>query len=108
MRATLPFEGARGRQNRRNDSGACRRRKGPGELAGACLVPDEQPFPSSERDAPGQSGGGDEVVAGRLHQPLPMTLEWIADRLCMGAATHVASLLQRHNQKGPTREETLF
>ena len=37
-----------------------------------------------------------------------MTLEWIADRLCMGAATHVASLLQRHNQKGPNSEETLF
>src|ERR1039458_9309824 len=37
-----------------------------------------------------------------------MTLEWIADRLCMGAATHVASLLQRHNQKGPASEETLF
>ena len=37
-----------------------------------------------------------------------MTLEWIADRLCMGAATHVASLLQRRNQEGRNSEVTLF
>ena len=37
-----------------------------------------------------------------------MTLERIAERLCMGAATHVASLLQRYQQKGPNSEGTLF
>ena len=37
-----------------------------------------------------------------------MTLEWIADRLCMEAATHVASLLQRRNQEGRNSEVTLF
>ena len=47
-------------------------------------------------------------IALRLRRETTMTLEWIADRLCMGAATHVASLLQRHNQKGPSSEETLF
>jgi hypothetical protein len=47
-------------------------------------------------------------IASRLRRETTMTLEWIADRLCMGAATHVASLLQRHHQKGPSSEETLF
>jgi hypothetical protein len=47
-------------------------------------------------------------IASRLRRETTMALEWIADRLCMGAATHVASLLQRHNQKGPSSEETLF
>ena len=32
-------------------------------------------------------------IASRLRRETTMTLEWIADRLCMGAATHVASLL---------------
>ena len=34
------------------------------------------------------------------HSPL------IADRLCMGAPTHVASLLQRQSRKAPDCEET--
>ena len=46
-------------------------------------------------------------IASRLRPETTMTLEWIADRLCMGAATHVASLLQRHNQEG-RNSETLF
>ena len=47
-------------------------------------------------------------IAARLRRETTMTLEWIADRLCMGAVTHVASLLQRHSRKGPSSEETLF
>ena len=33
--------------------------------------------------------------------------EWIDVCLCMGTATHVASLLQRYQQKGPNSEEAL-
>jgi hypothetical protein len=47
-------------------------------------------------------------IAARLRRQTTMTLKWIDDRLCMGAATHVASLLQRHHQKRPSSEETLF
>jgi hypothetical protein len=47
-------------------------------------------------------------MAARLRKETNMTLEWIADRLCMGAATHVASLLQRYNHKGSNSEGTLF
>ena len=47
-------------------------------------------------------------IAARLRRETTMTLEWIAKRLCMGAATHVASLLHRQNQKPQTSEETLF
>ena len=47
-------------------------------------------------------------IAARLRRETTMTLEWIADRLCMGAATHVASLLQRHSREGISSEETLF
>ena len=47
-------------------------------------------------------------VAARLRRETTMTLEWIADRLCMGAATHVASLLHRQSQKAQNSEETLF
>ena len=47
-------------------------------------------------------------IASRLRRETTITLEWIADHLCMGAATNVASLLQRHNQKEPSSEETLF
>jgi REP element-mobilizing transposase RayT len=47
-------------------------------------------------------------IAARLRRETTMTLKWIADRLWMGAATHVASLLQRQSQKGSTCEETLF
>ena len=47
-------------------------------------------------------------IAARLRRETTMTLGWIAERLCMGAPTYVASLLQRHNQKGPSNGETLF
>jgi hypothetical protein len=47
-------------------------------------------------------------VAARLRRETTMTLEWIAARLCMGAPTHVAALLQRHNRKVQCSEETLF
>jgi hypothetical protein len=47
-------------------------------------------------------------IASRLRRETTMTLEWIAGRLCMGVATHVASLLQRLSQKGPSSEGTLF
>ena len=47
-------------------------------------------------------------IAARLRRETTMTLGWIAERLCMGAPTYVASLLQRHNQKGPNSGETLF
>jgi hypothetical protein len=47
-------------------------------------------------------------IAGRLRRETTMTLKWIADRLCMGTATHGASLLQRHCKKGPSSEESLF
>ena len=44
-------------------------------------------------------------IAARLRRETTMTLERIADRLCLGAATHVDSLLQRQSQKGPSSEE---
>ncbi len=47
-------------------------------------------------------------IAARLRRETTMTLEWIAERLCMGAPTHVASLLQRLNQRLSNSEETLF
>jgi len=47
-------------------------------------------------------------IAARLRRETTMTLEWIANRLCMGAATHVASLLQRQSQKAQNSEKTLF
>ena len=47
-------------------------------------------------------------IAERLRRETTMTLKWIASRLCMGAATHVASLLQRQTQKPQTSEKTLF
>jgi len=47
-------------------------------------------------------------IAARLRRETTMTLEWIANRLYMGAATHVASLLQRQSQKAQTSEKTLF
>lgn len=47
-------------------------------------------------------------IAARLRRETTMTLAWIADRLWMGAATHVASLLQRQSRKGPSSEEALF
>ncbi len=47
-------------------------------------------------------------IAARLRRETTMTLEWIAKRLGMGAATHVAFLLQRREQKGVNSEDTLF
>jgi hypothetical protein len=50
-------------------------------------------------------------IAARLRRETTMTLEWIAEQLCMGAATHVACLLQRHQRhqrRGPNSEESLF
>ncbi len=47
-------------------------------------------------------------IVSRLRRETRMTLEWTADRLCMGVATHVASLLPRHNEQQPSGEETLF
>jgi putative transposase len=46
-------------------------------------------------------------IAARLRRETTMTLEWIADRLRMGAATQVACLLHRQ-QKKVSSEETLF
>src|SRR5207249_3692418 len=43
-----------------------------------------------------------------LRRETTTTFEWIANRLRMGAATHVASLLHRENQKSQNTEETLF
>ena len=37
-----------------------------------------------------------------------MTLQWIARSLQMGPPTHVASLLQRREQKALRSEESLF
>jgi hypothetical protein len=47
-------------------------------------------------------------IAARLRGEATMTLERVANRLCMGAPTRVASRLQRGNQEGRNRGETLF
>jgi hypothetical protein len=47
-------------------------------------------------------------IAARLRRETVMTLEWIANRLCMGVATHVAALLQRQNLKPENSGKTLF
>jgi REP element-mobilizing transposase RayT len=62
------------------------------------------------RDLQGRRKGDPHKVriAARLRRETTMTLEWIAARLCMGAATHVAALLQRHGRKAQNSEETLF
>jgi hypothetical protein len=44
-------------------------------------------------------------IAARLRRETTMILEWVANRLCLGAPTHVASLLQRRNQEGGIVEE---
>jgi hypothetical protein len=46
-------------------------------------------------------------IAAQLRRETTMTLEWIANRLCMGAPTHLASLLQRQNS-AQNSEKTLF
>lgn len=47
-------------------------------------------------------------IAARLRRETTMTLEWVADRLHMGGATHVAALLQRLERKSQNSEKTLF
>jgi len=47
-------------------------------------------------------------IAMRLRRETTMTLAWIADRLCMGAASHVACLLYRQVRKDQNSENTLF
>ena len=41
-------------------------------------------------------------IAARLRRETTMTLEWIAARLRMGTATHVAALLQSWNRNNET------
>src|ERR1035437_1433893 len=82
-----------------------------------------RPWGSGARDAKGT--GEDDVsgadrhgrrkgdpqkvrIAACLRRETTLTLEWAANRLCLGAPTHVASLLQRRNQKGRNTGETLF
>lgn len=89
-------------------------------LASTRLVPDEQPFPTAEAEleAPGwavkdlhgrrKSDPQKVRIAARLRRETTMTLEWIAARLFMGAPTHVASLLQRQEEKARHSGETLF
>jgi REP element-mobilizing transposase RayT len=43
-----------------------------------------------------------------LRRETTLTLEWIANRLHRGAATHVANLLQRVERKNQKSEKTLF
>ena len=47
-------------------------------------------------------------IAARLRRETTMTLEWIAERLGGGAATHVATLLQRDQRREAKSEESLF
>jgi hypothetical protein len=47
-------------------------------------------------------------IAARLRRETTLTLEWVANRLCLGAPTHAASLLQRRNQEGRNSGEILF
>jgi hypothetical protein len=47
-------------------------------------------------------------IAARLRRETTLTLEWMSERLCLEAATHVGSLLQRYKQKGPNDEGTLL
>ena len=39
-------------------------------MAGACVLPDAEPFSSGAGDAAAQPGGRHEMVAGRLHQAI--------------------------------------
>jgi len=56
-----------------------------------------------------RKGGPQKLrIAARLRRETTMTLWWIAERLCMGAATHPAFLLQAHQRKEPNSEDTLF
>ncbi len=64
----------------------------------------------TEQDLLGRRKGDPQKVriAARLRRETTMTLEWIANRLHMGAATHVATLLQRLERKSQNSEKTLF
>jgi hypothetical protein len=48
------------------------------------------------------------LIAARLRCEMTMTLDWIAARLCMGAATPVPGLLQRLKHTQTNSEKTLF
>ena len=64
----------------------------------------------TQRDLQGRRKGDPQKVrvAARLRRETTMTLEWIANHLCMGAPTHVATLLQRYKRKEERSENTLF
>ena len=64
----------------------------------------------SAQDLQGRRKGDPERVriAARLLRETTMTLPWIADRRCLGAATHVAFLLQHHQRKEASGGDTLF
>ncbi len=47
-------------------------------------------------------------IHARLRRETTMTLEWIGEQLRRGAATHVATLLQRHQRREVNSEESLF
>lgn len=47
-------------------------------------------------------------IAERLRHETTMTLAWIAERLSMGAPTHLACLLYRQQHQNETSENTLF
>ena len=47
-------------------------------------------------------------IAARLRRETTMTLAWIAERLRMGAGSHVACLLYRRGKEEEASENTLF
>jgi hypothetical protein len=47
-------------------------------------------------------------IAARLRRETTLTLAWIAERLHMGVASHVAGLLYRKEKKNDESENTLF
>ncbi len=47
-------------------------------------------------------------IAARLRRETTLTVEWVDNRLCLGAPTHVAFLLQRRNQEGRNSGGTLL
>src|SRR5439155_20814503 len=62
-------------------------------------------LPKQELRGRRKSGPQKIRIAARLWPETTMTLEWIAKRLCMGPAPHVASLLQRQSQKAQNSEK---
>lgn len=54
-------------------------------------------------------GDGQKIaIASRLRRETTMTLEWIARRLHMGTASHLACLLYRHQNRAAKTANTLF